>query len=70
MKSTKWKKWRLSKFKFPTFIIYGQNGRGSGSLSIGRVRAAAELSRTLGKARVDAMKITDTAREWVFMEAC
>lgn len=69
MKSTKYRKWRLSKRRFPTFEVYGMNGPGSGSLSIGRDRAAEFLGRTLTKARVDKMRVTDTRSEWVFMEA-
>lgn len=69
MKSTKWKKWRLSKYQFPTYEVYGMNGPGSGSLVIGRDTAKAFMKRTLDARRVDAMKVTDTAREWVFMEA-
>lgn len=68
MKSIKYRKWRLSKRKFPTREIYGQNGRGSGSLVIGRTKAADKLSETLGRSRVDAMTIRDTRTEWVFLE--
>lgn len=70
MKVSKWKKWRLSKRQYPTYIIYGQNGPGSGGLVIGRTKAAAALAATLGQARVDKMKVTDTPTEWVFMEPC
>lgn len=69
MKSAKWKKWRLTKRLYPSFIIYGQNGPGSGGFVIGRTRAAIALAAMLGQVRVDKMKVTDTRTEWVFMES-
>lgn len=69
MKSIKWRKWRLSKYKFPTFEVHGMNGPGTGSLSIGRTRAKAALAAVLGQARVDKMRVSDTRAEWVFAEA-
>lgn len=68
MNERKWKKWRLSKARFPTFIVHGMNGAGSGTLVIGRQKAKEHLSGVLGSARVDAMIATDTRTEWVFME--
>lgn len=67
MKSTKWRKWRLSKYRFPTFQIKG-SGSTKGENVIGRKRAADFLAQTLGRERVDRMEVTDTRTEWVFME--
>lgn len=67
MKSTKWKKWRLSKYLFPTFLVKG-SGSTKGALVVGRTAAKAFLVARLGHARVDAMKTADTRREWIFME--
>lgn len=68
MKSTKWKKWRLSKYRFRTFIVKG-SGSIKGALVVGRTAAKAHLASKLGSGRVDAMKTADTRREWIFMEA-
>lgn len=73
MKSTKWRKWRLSKYLFPTKQIKGSNREKGGGIRgeniPGHKAAAAYLSRTLGSERVAKMKIVDTRTEWVFMEA-
>ena len=69
MKSTKWNKWKLSKQRFPTFEVKGdRKSNKRGALVIGRERAAAYLGTILGRERADAMKVTDTRGEWVFME--
>lgn len=69
MKSTKWKKWRLSKRRFPTFEVKGdRKSNKRGALIIGRERAAAHLAATLGRERVDRMVVEDTNTEWVFKE--
>lgn len=66
-KSVKWKKWRLSKRIFPTRQIKG-SGSTKGENIPGHKAAAAHLALSLGRERVDQMKITDTRSEWVFME--
>ena len=69
MKSTKWKKWRLSKQVFPTYEIKGdRKSNKRGALIIGREKAASVLAEKLGRTRVDGMTVTDTRTEWVFME--
>lgn len=68
-KSTKWRKWRLSKFQFPTYEIKGDRKHNRpGALMVGHVKAAAHLAETLGRERVDRMEIDDTRGEWVFKE--
>lgn len=67
-KSVKWRKWRLSKYLFPTYTIKGSGGSTKGENVPGRKAAAAHLSQTLGRERVDRMTVTDTPTEWVFME--
>lgn len=67
-KPTKWRKWRLSKHLFPTYQVKG-SGSTKGENVPGRKAAAAFLASQLGRERVDQMTVTDTAYEWVFMEA-
>lgn len=66
-KSTKWRKWRLSKYLFPTRTIKG-SGSVKGENIPGHKAAASHLARSLGSERVGQMKVTDTPTEWVFME--
>lgn len=69
MKSIKYNKWRVSKYQFPTYEIKGDRKHNRpGANVIGRIKAVEHLAQTLGKARVDAMTVTDTKTEWVFME--
>lgn len=70
MKSIKWKKWRLSKFRYPTYEVKGDRSHNRpGANVVGRVAAAASLAERLGRVRVDAMKTADTrAPKWIFME--
>lgn len=71
MKSTKWKKWRISKYKFPTYEIQGDRKHNRpGANMIGRIKATAHLAETLGRERVDKMVVSDTRTEWVFKENC
>lgn len=69
MKSAKWKRWRLPKQRFPTYIIQGDRKHNRpGALMIGRIKAAAYLAETLGRERVDRMVVEDTRTEWIFKE--
>lgn len=63
----KWKKWRLSKRRFPTYLIKGSKP-GDGALIVGRIAAKNFLSEKLGSSRVERMTATDTKTEWVFCE--
>jgi hypothetical protein len=63
----KWKKWRLSKYRFPTYIVKGSKP-GEGELVVGRRAAKAFLSERLSSVRVERMELADTRTEWIFME--
>lgn len=77
MKSTKWKKYRLSKQKYPTRFV-GGGGNVKGVLIIGWKNALKDLEKELGRALPreldkngspkDRPKMKSTRGEWVFME--
>lgn len=64
MRIRKWKKYKLSKSKFPTHVI--KNGS-EGVLKIGRIEAKRDLQHALGR-DVSHMVEDDTPYEWIFKE--
>ena len=60
----KWKKFRLSKYLFPTYVSMSGS---SGMLHVGRDAAKKVLQTMLGR-NVSHMQETDTRFEWIFME--
>ena len=69
MHTRKWKKFKMSKYQYPTTVVIDgqQGGKNKGHLAIGRVKAADDLKRMLGR-DISHMIVTDTKSEWVFME--
>lgn len=69
MQIRKWKKFRLSKYRYPTRVVIDsqKSGKYKGHLVVGRDVARAALKAMLGRS-VDHMKSTDSRGEWIFME--
>ena len=64
MNIRKWKKFRLSKYLFPTYVSMSGS---SGTLHVGRDAARKALQTMLGR-NVSHMRVSDTRFEWVFAE--
>lgn len=64
MQTRRWKKYRFSKYEYPTRVI--KNGS-EGVLKIGRIEARRDLQHALGR-DVSHMVEDDTPYEWIFKE--
>ena len=66
MKSTKYKKFYMSKNKFPTRVVQG--GTSKGGLTIGHVKAKREIESRLKRNLKPGTKIRTAGSNWVFLE--